>query len=89
MYKENHELTVCLQEPQAPDPWKDVRDAQTEKPVAPQIDIFMGKGYQGDEDCLFLNVYTPKVAHQFFRLDQWNCSGGRLFQFSCLCVRLC
>jgi carboxylesterase type B len=64
------QLRVCLQEPQAPDPWKDVRDAQTERSVAPQIDIFLGKGHQGDEDCLFLNVYTPKVTHEYFCFHQ-------------------
>ncbi|PNF42097.1 hypothetical protein B7P43_G10290 [Cryptotermes secundus] len=50
-----------FQAPEAPDPWSDVRDAQTERSVAPQTDIFTGSGFEGDEDCLFLNVYTPKL----------------------------
>lgn len=69
-----------MQEPQAPDPWRDVRDAQTERSIAPQNVIFFGTGYEGDEDCLFLNVYTPKVTH--FLFDQWNCDGCGLFEFS-------
>ena len=49
-----------LQAPQEPDPWSDVRDAVVEGSVAPHIEEFL-KQYVGEEDCLFLNVYTPAV----------------------------
>ena len=56
-----HVLTSSyLQAPQEPDPWDDVRDALVEGSVAPHIGE-IPKEYVGEEDCLFLNVYTPKV----------------------------
>jgi carboxylesterase type B len=27
------------------------------------VQLIVKEGYIGDEDCLFLNVYTPQVIH--------------------------
>jgi len=53
-----------LQAPQEPDPWSDVRDAVVEGSVAPHIEELL-KQYMGEEDCLFLNVYTQAVIQPF------------------------
>jgi carboxylesterase type B len=37
-----------------------MRDALVEGPNCAQIEIFK-KEFKGEEDCLYLNVYTPKV----------------------------
>ncbi|KAJ9600064.1 hypothetical protein L9F63_009645, partial [Diploptera punctata] len=47
--------------PQPVDPWEGVRDALSEGSVAPQFDDVIDNVYKGEEDCLYLNVYTPKV----------------------------
>ena len=55
-------LCLCFQAPQPAEPWDGVRDAFTVGNAAPQEDkIFLNK-YIGEEDCLFLNVYTPQVG---------------------------
>lgn len=45
--------------PQPPEPWTGVRDAFEEGNVCAQKDQLL-QTYRGDEDCLYLNVYTPK-----------------------------
>ncbi|KPJ19673.1 Esterase FE4 [Papilio machaon] len=47
--------------PQPPEPWEDVRDATAEGNVSAQLDRMAGHQYLGDENCLFLNVYTPRL----------------------------
>ncbi|XP_039755547.1 esterase FE4-like [Pararge aegeria] len=44
--------------PQPPEPWEGVRDATKESNVCSQYDTEKLK-VVGDEDCLYLNVYTP------------------------------
>ncbi|SFW88083.1 carboxylesterase/lipase family protein [Amycolatopsis australiensis] len=39
-------------------PWDGVRDATEWAPRAPQPEL-TGRGFTGDEDCLYLNVYAP------------------------------
>nr|AJP62544.1 carboxylesterase [Oxya chinensis] len=48
--------------PQPAAGWIGLRDATREGNMAPQIDM-SGK-YAGDEDCLFINVSTPKVPSE-------------------------
>ncbi|MEQ0565116.1 carboxylesterase family protein [Amycolatopsis sp. NEAU-NG30] len=40
-------------------PWTGVRDATRWAPRAPQPEL-TGRGFTGDEDCLYLNVYAPE-----------------------------
>lgn len=47
--------------PQPAQPWEDVHDALVEGAVAPHIGDFLSTDYVGEEDCLFLNVYTPRL----------------------------
>jgi hypothetical protein len=51
-----------FQAPQPAEPWEGIRDALVEGGVAPQTGIFVNNTYGGDEDCLFINVFTPKVT---------------------------
>lgn len=51
-----------LQAPQPAQPWEGIRDALKEGDVAPQTGVFQIKSYSGNEDCLFINVFTPKVT---------------------------
>ena len=46
--------------PIAANPWKGVRDATVLPPTCIHIHTFEGE-IRGEEDCLYLNVYTPKV----------------------------
>lgn len=54
--------------PQPVEPWyQNVLYAQHEPPKCSQVSIFSpDKVYEGQEDCLYLNVYTPEV--NFFSL---------------------
>nr|CAD7568084.1 unnamed protein product [Timema californicum] len=45
--------------PEPPEPWAGVRDARKEGANSPQLNMVY-KSYSGDENCLFLNVYTPQ-----------------------------
>jgi len=47
--------------PQPPEAWEGVRDASAEGAVSPHVQLILKEGYIGDEDCLFLNVYTPQL----------------------------
>lgn len=46
--------------PQPADCWNGVRDALVEGPMCAQMELFK-KEFKGEEDCLYLNIYTPKL----------------------------
>lgn len=47
--------------PQPAEPWEGVRDATSFAPKCIQVDIITQQFY-GEEDCLYLNVFVPKMA---------------------------
>ncbi|XP_050665005.1 juvenile hormone esterase-like isoform X3 [Leptidea sinapis] len=66
--------------PQSPEPWDGIRDATTEGNVSAQIDRLTDKQYYvGDENCLFLNVYTPTIDGEFLPVMLYVHGGGYLF----------
>ncbi|XP_049799128.1 juvenile hormone esterase-like [Schistocerca nitens] len=66
----------------APEPaeqWSGILNAMKEGHIAPQRD-FITKQYGGDEDCLYVNVYTPKIPtnvdKQLVPVMVWIHGGG-------------
>ncbi|GBP92914.1 Venom carboxylesterase-6 [Eumeta japonica] len=48
--------------PQSPILWKGIKKATEHGPVCPQLDLFTDQFLEGNEDCLYLNVYTPELT---------------------------
>ena len=48
--------------PRPPDPWTDVREAVVRGSQCPQRRFLAGGGVAGDEDCLYLNVWSPAAV---------------------------
>ncbi|CRL07130.1 CLUMA_CG020125, isoform A [Clunio marinus] len=65
-------------------PWKGIRSALREGASCPHRNMIL-ENYKGNEDCLYLNVYTPKLPESFLDEDPklpvlfWIHGGG--FQF--------
>ncbi|KAH9641218.1 hypothetical protein HF086_004605 [Spodoptera exigua] len=51
-----------FRDPQPPLSWTSVRDAISHGATCPQVDINTNGNFSGNEDCLFLNVYTPTLT---------------------------
>ncbi|XP_015109347.1 acetylcholinesterase [Diachasma alloeum] len=51
-----------FQPPEEAEPWVHVLEATAEGNQCPQMD-FIKDTFSGNEDCLYLNVYTPKVNY--------------------------
>lgn len=59
--------------------WDDVLDASREGPICTQFNSITGEGFvHGQEDCLYLNVYTPQVKQANMFLSP-RCPGFRLY----------
>ncbi|XP_049883738.1 juvenile hormone esterase-like isoform X2 [Pectinophora gossypiella] len=65
--------------PQPPEPWEGIREATAEGNVSAQIDPLVHKQYIGDENCLFLNVYTPNLDGEFLPVMVFIHGGGFRF----------
>ncbi|KAJ4438858.1 hypothetical protein ANN_14811 [Periplaneta americana] len=53
-------ILAFWQSPQPAEPWSSVRNTTVEGSPCPQFNTLVNK-YMGEEDCLFINVYTPKL----------------------------
>ncbi|KAL0809376.1 hypothetical protein ABMA28_011574 [Loxostege sticticalis] len=62
--------------PQPAEPWEGIRDATSEGNVSPQVDPLIHKAYIGDENCLYLNVYTPNLDGAFLPVMIFIHGGG-------------
>lgn len=58
-----YSIFLDLKVPQPPLPWNGILNASRPRAVCPQLfTVLGGTEPQGDEDCLFVNVYTPRVS---------------------------
>ncbi|CAH2084434.1 unnamed protein product [Euphydryas editha] len=48
--------------PQPVEPWDGIRNSSKFGPIAYQNDVYVTKTISGQEDCLYLNVYTPDLV---------------------------
>ncbi|KAL1491255.1 hypothetical protein ABEB36_011876 [Hypothenemus hampei] len=75
-----------FQPPKEFGPWKGILNATKIHPVCPQRDIYRRSlVFEGDEDCLYLNIYTPYHNETknwpvmvFFHGGGWLCGGGNV-----------
>jgi hypothetical protein len=66
---------LSLQSPQPFGKWKGVLDATQPVPKCVQRNVFVDEQeVSGQEDCLFINVYTPHVSvSTFFDIVHFHC----------------
>nr|CAH60168.1 putative esterase [Tribolium freemani] len=62
--------------PQPPKPWTGIRDALNEGNKCYSKDLLFNLPAQGSENCLFLNVYTPKNGTNLKPVMVWIHGGG-------------
>lgn len=68
-----HPIFYCSQSPKPSDPWTGIRSAKEDSEVCVQRDIFTNrKDIVGVEDCLYLNVFTPKPLTSKLEDSQQN-----------------
>ncbi|XP_050727493.1 cholinesterase 2-like [Eriocheir sinensis] len=55
-----------FKDPAAPSPWEGTRNASVPPAACPQYDFsgMMSEPFAGQEDCLYLNVFTPKTKEE-------------------------
>lgn len=64
--------STILQPPLPKTPWTDIKDATKPHNICPQMDLITNPTLiQGNEDCLYLNVYTPIVRNFINTLSFW------------------
>ncbi|KAJ0182978.1 hypothetical protein K1T71_000954 [Dendrolimus kikuchii] len=71
--------SLRFQAPQPPEPWDGIRDATSEGCVSAQVDPYISKSFTGDENCLFLNVYTTNLDGAFLPVMIYIHGGGFRF----------
>ncbi|XP_042857967.1 cholinesterase 1-like [Penaeus japonicus] len=62
--------------PVPPEPWTGVRDGSVATPACPQLPVLPGYSLDGQEDCLFLSVYTPRPYVSDLPVMVWIHGGG-------------
>lgn len=69
------DFNFFFQAPQPAKPWDGVLDATSPSPFCYQKAFLMSQtGMQGQEDCLYINVFTPNVGKNYKQLYKinWN-----------------
>lgn len=71
--------------PQQPQPWPGIRDATYYRPACPQLpspwlpEMLGRKQMQTSEDCLYLNIFTPRFSrHASLPVMVWIHGGGNI-----------
>lgn len=83
----SHVFSFYFQEPSSPEPWQDVRAAKEPGPKCLQY-IPQSFKTTGVEDCLYLNIFTPKVKTYillFFKICRL-CTEARLQLFKAFII---
>src|ERR1019366_7972717 len=62
--------------PQLPDSWNGIKNASEFGAVAPQIKRALGEGQPQNEDCLFLNIWSPAADGKKRPVMFWIHGGG-------------